>query len=128
MFFLGVCMYLLAHRIPISHTSMTILLLLFGLSFAYRPISIALLYLVCAYGVFYFAYIPKGPLLKLNSIGDYSYGIYILGYPIQQAVEQLFPNLSLPIYFIVTLSTTLFLAIISWHLIESKALSFKGSI
>lgn len=127
MFFLGVCMYLLSHKIPVSHASMVVLLLIFGLSLVYRPVSIALLYLVCAYGIFYFAYVPKGALLKMNSIGDYSYGIYILGYPIQQTVEQLFPDLSLPIYFSVTFLTTLFLSIISWHFIESRALSFKKS-
>lgn len=125
MFFLGACMYLLSSRIPISHTSMGVLILLFGLSLLYRPSSIALFYIVCAYAIFYFAYIPKGPLLKFNSVGDYSYGIYILGYPIQQTMEQLLPNLSLPIYFGITFVITLVLAITSWHLLEKRALSFK---
>jgi len=128
MFFLGVSMYLLSDEIPISHILMAVLVLLFGLSLLYRPSSIVLLYLVGAYAIFYFAYIPRGSLLKFNSIGDYSYGVYILGYPIQQTVEQLFPDLSLPVYFSVTFLITLSLAIASWHLLESRVLSFKKTM
>ncbi|MEI9982829.1 MAG: hypothetical protein WDN69_06215 [Aliidongia sp.] len=56
-------------------------------------------------------------------IGDYSYGLYIYGYAIQQTYAYLFPShriwwlnvaVSLPIAFVC--------ATLSWHLIEKPAL------
>ena len=77
MFFMGVCFYLLGSKIQISHTVFAILSIAFLISLSYRPASIILFYLLCGYAIFYFSYALKGPVLKFNSFGDYSYGIYI---------------------------------------------------
>lgn len=126
MFFMGVGFYLLRSRIEVSHKVMTFSLAIFVLSLTYRPASIILLYLLIAYAVFYFAYIFRGPFLKFNHLGDYSYGIYIFGYPIQQTIEQIFPKLGLSVFFIVTFAITLTLAILSWHIVEKRALVLKS--
>lgn len=62
------------------------------------------------------------PILKIKN--DYSYGIYIYGWPVQQALISLFSPT--PIFlFAGSLLITHCLSIISWHLIEKKALTFK---
>lgn len=125
MFFLGVFIYLFRHKIILSNKYMVVLLIVFCMTILYRPVNIVFFYLTCAYLIFYFAFIPRGYLLKFNLLGDYSYGIYILGYPIQQAVESLYPELNLISYFTVSYLVTLLLAILSWHIIEKKSLLIK---
>jgi peptidoglycan/LPS O-acetylase OafA/YrhL len=72
---------------------------------------------------FGFAYSPV--LGKLTSSGDYSYGIYIYAFPIQQAVVYWWPQLSVTSYIVICSFATLFFAIVSWHFIERRALAFK---
>jgi len=125
MFFLGVIFFQSSSKVPVTHIAMCVLTILVVISFVYRPVQIVFFYLFLAYAMFYFSYAIKGPLLRFNSLGDYSYGIYIIGYPVQQTVEQLFPDLPLFHYFIVTFIITLALSVLSWHFIEKRVLSFK---
>jgi peptidoglycan/LPS O-acetylase OafA/YrhL len=41
--------------------------------------------------LFYLAYVPSGWIRKYNRVGDYSYGIYIYAFPVQQSVAALIP-------------------------------------
>ncbi|MDP3008668.1 MAG: acyltransferase [Methylococcales bacterium] len=72
---------------------------------------------------FGFAYSPL--LNRLIRTGDYSYGIYIYAFPIQQTIVYLYPDISLRLYLSVCSVLTLICAILSWHLIEQRALSLK---
>jgi peptidoglycan/LPS O-acetylase OafA/YrhL len=72
---------------------------------------------------FGFAYSPW--LNRLTSTGDYSYGIYIYAFPIQQTVVYLWPNISIGPYISICLAVTLVLAMLSWHLVERRALLLK---
>ncbi len=84
--------------------------------------------LLLPYIVLYLAYIPKGKIRKYNSFGDYSYGIYIYAWPIQQLIAISIDNVS--VIEMITLSAlfTFVCAYLSWHLIESKALKLKHYI
>jgi peptidoglycan/LPS O-acetylase OafA/YrhL len=58
--------------------------------------------------------------------GDYSYGIYLYGFPIQQALVEVFPTLKAWwALFPAAARATTALAMISWHLIERPALALK---
>lgn len=61
----------------------------------------------------------------LTPSGDYSYGIYIYAYPIQQAVVSLYPNMPLRLYLPICFALALVCAIFSWHLVERTALALK---
>ena len=64
------------------------------------------------------------PLIKR---GDYSYGVYLYGYPIEQALWHFVPALRhWELLFAVALPTTMIFAIVSWHLIEKPALMLKN--
>lgn len=60
-----------------------------------------------------------------HRIGDLSYGIYLFGFPVQQALVYVFQlnALSLMIW---SLLITSALAFFSWHFVESKALRLKN--
>jgi peptidoglycan/LPS O-acetylase OafA/YrhL len=59
---------------------------------------------------------------------DYSYGIYLYGFAVQQLLA-LFgvPRLGLVPYVAVTLVVTVALAAASWHLVERRAMSLKNA-
>lgn len=83
---------------------------------------ILLPFIVLAFGL------SDSPILnRLLGKNDISYGIYIYAFPIQQAIVYLFPSVKITPYIIICTIITLPLALLSWHLIESKALNFKPS-
>ncbi len=61
----------------------------------------------------------------LARLGDYSYGVYIYAFPVQQSVNYLFPALPMALYVLLSLALTFAFAAASWHLIESRALRWK---
>lgn len=89
------------------------------------PFYFALLYLVLAYGVFVLAFGPAWPGLGYTDRVDLSYGIYLYGWPVQQALVQLFPAASVWASLLSALLISALLAWISWHWVESPALRFK---
>lgn len=56
---------------------------------------------------------------------DYSYGIYIYAFPVQQTVAKLWPQMPIELYLAITFSATVALAAMSWHWIERPALRLK---
>jgi peptidoglycan/LPS O-acetylase OafA/YrhL len=80
---------------------------------------IMLPFLMLAFGL------ANGRLLSRLTAYDYSYGIYIYAFPIQQTVAKFWPTMPLALYLITTLSATIALAALSWHWIEKPALRLK---
>jgi peptidoglycan/LPS O-acetylase OafA/YrhL len=80
-----------------------------------------------AYIVIYFSYMPRGFLMKYNSVGDYSFGVYLYAFPIQQTVAMQIPNISPLNLTAISSVATITCAFLSWHLIEKKSLGFKSS-
>jgi peptidoglycan/LPS O-acetylase OafA/YrhL len=73
------------------------------------------------------AYSFAGPVRAFNRLRDYSYGIYILAYPVQQALACLIHGISVAKLIVMSSGITLALAILSWHLIEKRALAMKAA-
>jgi peptidoglycan/LPS O-acetylase OafA/YrhL len=70
----------------------------------------------------------KTPILKgLGRYGDFSFGIYIYAFPIQQILYWLFPKMAFAQSLAISALLTLFLAAVSWHCIEKQALKLKPS-
>lgn len=123
-FFSGAALRVLQHRIPVSQAIFTTLVVALSLSAATSGFLI-LYKLTFAYVVLYVALVPRGRILHFNQLGDYSYGIYIYAFPVQQAIVYSLPGIT-PIQLIaMSFPLTLALAIASWHLIEKKALRFR---
>jgi peptidoglycan/LPS O-acetylase OafA/YrhL len=68
----------------------------------------------------------KGKINDFGKMGDFSYGIYIYAFPVQQTIIY-FSGITISIFnlFILSALFVLVLSILSWHLIEKKALKYK---
>lgn len=69
--------------------------------------------------------LASSPWLSRLAKYDYSYGIYIYAFPIQQTVAKFWPHMPIGLYLATTGVSTLVLAALSWHWIESPALKLK---
>ena len=78
--------------------------------------------------ILWVAHVPDGKVRGFNRCGDYSYGIYIYAWPIQQAVIAAFPQCSVPVHIAASFGTTLLFAVLSWRYIEHPALGLKSKI
>jgi peptidoglycan/LPS O-acetylase OafA/YrhL len=127
MFFSGAAFYVLRAHIRLSRAyfwlAVTALLLS---ALANKHVFFIVYELSIAYVLFYLAYIPRGAIRKYNLLGDYSYGVYIYAFPIQQTVVALLPGVSVQAMLAASASVTLLLAALSWHLLERRALGLKG--
>ena len=79
-----------------------------------------------AYLVLWIAY--HMPFRSVGRKRDYSYGLYIYGWPVQQLAAFFELNrFGLIPYMLISLGGTLLLAIASWHLVESRAMKWKDT-
>lgn len=94
-------------------------LLIFGEATSeHRMVLIApYLMLVIAYRTYHWFHLP-------TFMGDYSYGVYIYAFPVQQSVAALLDPSPWGML-IVSVPVTLGLAVLSWHVIEKPALALK---
>lgn len=93
---------------------------------ARTPVFTPVASVATAYITFWLAFVPNGRWIKwVRSAPDYSYGMYIYAFPVQQAVVASLPDASFASVFGLGFFVTLLLASLSWHLIERPALSLK---
>ncbi len=82
-------------------------------------------YVLVPFLIMYFAFFPSR-VSNIGKYGDFSYGFYIYAFPIQQTIIYLFDTtISIPSLILLSILFTLPFAILSWHLIEKKALKLK---
>jgi peptidoglycan/LPS O-acetylase OafA/YrhL len=65
------------------------------------------------------------PLLSNFSRFDYSYGLYIYAFPVQQTLSRYRPEMAFVWHVIIASVISVCLAALSWHLIEKRALGLK---
>ena len=123
-FILGAACYLFRARIKLSPPLAISLLLadLFLLRFlphAGKP----LFPFVLGYFLLVVGFHPELYVQGFHRVGDFSYGLYIYAWPVQQILAQ---RVNFPLLlFVYSYAFTLPLAVLSWYLIESPCLSMK---
>ncbi|WP_165435857.1 acyltransferase family protein [Micromonospora violae] len=124
-FLLGAVAKLYAHRVPMT-----------GWLAALAAVGVAV---TARFGGFYVLGVPLLAFLLLylavglprwfHSVGrkrDYSYGVYIYAFPVQQVVALLIGvRYGFVTYLVVASAGTLVLAALSWHLVERPAMALK---
>jgi peptidoglycan/LPS O-acetylase OafA/YrhL len=63
--------------------------------------------------------------LPLVMSGDYSYGIFLYSFPIQQSLVALFPEKHWLFNFVVGLAVSATCAVLSWHYVESRIVALR---
>lgn len=123
LFALGAFFYINREYIPLNGYIASFLCFL---SYALHgsPHFMSVFGLTLAYGCLWFAYAPRLP--SFQRMGDYSYGVYLWGFPTQQLVMNMNESLSPMQLFAWSVPVALILAIASWHYIEKPALRLKN--
>ncbi len=126
-FLFGVALFLLKDRIRIGLGAFVAALAIYAL-LIYNEYGIMLAPLFIAYATVYLGILNKR-LPLVGPLANYSYGIYLFGFPMQQVVYQLLPDYRVWwVNFILSILLTLPVAAISWHLIEKPINDNKKSI
>ncbi len=112
------------HRISASHATMAsfaIAAIVLHGSRGFGPAAVA----AAIYFTFWAAY--RLPAMRWPGGHDYSYGLFLYGFPVQQSLLALFPALT-PLQLLPLSAACAFaLAVLSWRLVERPALRFKPS-
>jgi peptidoglycan/LPS O-acetylase OafA/YrhL len=128
MFFTGAACCVLKEHIDLSWRLFAPLFAGLVVSALHREAFFVFYSLSLAYLLLWLAYAPGGALRKFNQLGDYSYGVYIYAFPIQQSLVALFPGISIPVMTLAATVATLVFATASWHLIEKRALALRSKV
>ena len=62
------------------------------------------------------------PIKRLRLPGDFSYGVYVFGWPMQQLMMMLFPTFGVHENQAATVLSSLLLAVLSWYIIEKPCI------
>lgn len=125
MFFIGSSLYLLRSRIVLSTKVAWICCAVVVVGVYDNNIFQAIYLFVTPYLVMFLAYKPAGKVRSFNKFGDYSYGLYVYAFPVQQTVIWAFPDLGFVSLIALSLLITMLFAILSWHFVEKPVLRFK---
>lgn len=123
-FMTGMALYLWRDRIPLGWPAGTALA---ALAWALRDTGLWLFAfnLALAYWTFLLACRVGGAVRWYNRLGDYSYGVYIWAFPMQQLAVYLWGPMDPWTNIALASAPTLVLAVLSWHLVEKPALALR---
>lgn len=119
-FLLGMLLYTFRNSVRIHGLPAAALLIAYAIGRDSR-MGAWLLYPAIAYGLLWLASWPR--LFGLRPRHDYSYGIYLYGFVVQQALTALFPAWSNFLNVAVAIPIAACFAALSWHLVEKPVLT-----
>jgi len=122
LFYIGSFLYINRDSVPVSPYFLLIALFLAGITlgtgkFAYGYILLLVTFFCSVSFLKQFAWMDKW--------GDYSYGVYLYGWPAQQLTAWAFPQFSGTQNCLVASTIALTCGIASWHLVEKRAMRLK---
>ena len=128
-FFVGALFYVYRARLRPRGDVALVIAVLWAASFVDVRAGRAMLYVALPYLTLYLAFLPSR-LSGWGRFGDFSYGIYIYAFPVQQTLAHytLGAPLSVSMMALGSAAATLGLAVLSWKLVESRALRFKSLV
>jgi peptidoglycan/LPS O-acetylase OafA/YrhL len=125
LFLLGALCALWSEKVIISGLWLAVLLLAAN-KYVYTAAFAPLFFFATSYFVLCFGY--SRWLTGIRLPGDYSYGLYIYGWPVQQLVAEHFPYWSSLKNAAAAMTGAAILAALSWHFVEKPSLNQKRRI
>ncbi len=126
LFLIGGLLGLVPSRLGLLGRSDLCLLFLamnFGISTWFGWWSLPIEWLTLPYMAISFGLLSLPGLNRIGRFGDVSYGLYLYAFPVQQLLLHLWSSIEAPILACTVL--TLLPALLSWHLVEKRALRLK---
>lgn len=130
-FLMGSLIYSLRYKIPdfVGIACVGLCFILFSCLFPGDAISGSKWYLLMAVPILSYLIVWLGmrniPQLPVFDRGDYSYGIYLYGFPVQQAVISITGTRSPILEFAMCIVPITMLAMFSWHVVEKPTLKLR---
>ena len=109
-------------RVPVSHWLLAAFSAIAALTYGSRWFAPSVV-MASLYFTFWLAYAL--PAIHWPRDRDYSYGLFLYGFPIQQTLVHWFPDIHPLLLFPLASACALLLAMLSWHLIERPVLHWK---
>ncbi|HUO54134.1 MAG TPA: acyltransferase [Rhodoblastus sp.] len=126
MFFCGGALQMWRAHIRLSYLRLAALLAVVALATLRLDVFFPIYLLTLGPIALHFVYLFGGPLRAYNRLGDYSYGVYIYSFPIQQSFIALHPGIAASTLDLYAATLSLACAIFSWHVVEKRALGWKS--
>jgi peptidoglycan/LPS O-acetylase OafA/YrhL len=127
MFFCGAALYLWRDRVPLGAAPLLAILAAFAIAALDRSAFFIAYLILLGPLIMHLAYLPGGAIRTVNGWGDFSYGVYIYAFPIQQTLAFLSPAMPLTTMIVSACSLSLFAGALSWRLLEKRALALKDA-
>lgn len=129
MFFVGAAMRVWQDRIPMTRAAVLALVVALLAAMAVSTELFTTIYrLALPYLVLSLAYLPAGGIRRFNTVGDYSYGMYVYAFPVQQSLAHFWPGIGPYEMIAASFPLTLALAMSSWHWVEERSLRLKDRL
>lgn len=125
MFFAGAALFVSRERVRLSARFFLLALVASTVASINQHLFFVVYTVSLPYLVIYLAYVPSDAARRYNKVGDYSYGIYIYAFPVQQSLAALMPGISAMAMMAASLLATTGLAALSWHFIEHRAIGLR---
>jgi peptidoglycan/LPS O-acetylase OafA/YrhL len=119
-FLLGMLLYAFRDQVRL-HWLPSVLVLVIYVPLRDTTVGAVVLYPGFAYGLLWIASMRS--LRRFQPKHDYSYGIYLYGFVVQQAVTALLPSLNNYLSVAIAMPIAIALAALSWHLVERPCLA-----
>jgi peptidoglycan/LPS O-acetylase OafA/YrhL len=127
MFVSGAALYLWRDKVPLGVVPLLAILAALAAAALDRSAFLVAYLILLGPLIMHLAYLPKGPIRAVNGWGDFSYGVYIYGFPVQQTLVFLFPAVSLTAMVVSASGASLIIGALSWFLLEKRALALKDA-
>jgi peptidoglycan/LPS O-acetylase OafA/YrhL len=124
-FFVGAAFYVLRHYVVLSHWVFYTLVAGLLASTSNKDLFLVVYVFSIGYIVFFLAYVPSSLVRRYNKRGDYSYGLFLYAWPVQQSIAAMMPGISSGKMIVISGAVSFLLAVFSWHILERRSLSLK---
>lgn len=127
-FGLGSLIYIFRTRITINKFFAVFAFVALIMNFYFNTNQLSA-YIITGFSLGYFllfiGFVKTTSIKNFSKHGDFSYGLYIWAFPIQQILFLELPELNVYYHFLIAASITMVFAYLSWHFIESPAMKLK---
>jgi peptidoglycan/LPS O-acetylase OafA/YrhL len=124
-FTIGSLFYLYREKVSFNQSLLTVALIVYLATFRSTWGMLAS-YITLPYITLFIAYAKIPRISNFGKYGDFSYGMYVYAFPIQQSLMHFWkPQLSIWTFFACAFPVILLLAVISWKFVEKPVLRLK---
>jgi len=123
-FVIGMSLYRYRRNVKLRLLWLLPLIALAGLAW-HTACFFELFVLAWSYLIFYLGFSTNSWVDRYNKLGDYSYGVYIYAFPVQEILAHLYKGIDPLTMMALAFPEVLVAAVLSWHFIEKPCMSMR---